>query len=145
MEPVQHNQSHSIHWPFTHPVACKHIHIQLIICSYIVITTGACYHTTVKCESICKVLTPNMSPKHITMGSMTGGWGWGGVCRGGGQCAGDSNLTTCTTPKWSRSESSFVIFADGCKFLPFFKNSPSSSIRLSSPSLCLNCLNAVQC
>ena len=42
--------SHSIHWPFTHPVAYKHI--QLIICSYIVITTGACYHTTVKCERV---------------------------------------------------------------------------------------------
>ena len=84
-----------------------------------------------------------MSPKHIIMGSVTGGGGGGGG--GGGQCAGDSNLTTCTTPKWSWSESSFAIFADGFKFLPFFKNSPSSSIRLSSPSLCLNCLNAVQC
>ena len=34
MELVQHNHIHSIHWPFTHPFACKHIHIQLTIHSY---------------------------------------------------------------------------------------------------------------
>ena len=44
--PVQHNHSHSIHWPLLHPAACKHNHIQLTIHSCIVITTGTCYHTT---------------------------------------------------------------------------------------------------
>ena len=34
MELVQHNHIHSIRWPFTHPFTCKHIHIQLTICSY---------------------------------------------------------------------------------------------------------------
>ena len=33
-ELTQHNHIHSIRWPFTHPFACKHIHIQLIIRSY---------------------------------------------------------------------------------------------------------------
>ena len=33
-EPMQHNHIHSIHWPFTHPFTCKHIHIQLTIHSY---------------------------------------------------------------------------------------------------------------
>ena len=34
MELMQHNHIHSIRWPFTHPFACKHIHIQLTIRSY---------------------------------------------------------------------------------------------------------------
>ena len=33
-ELLQHNHVHSIRWPFTHPFACKHIHIQLTIRSY---------------------------------------------------------------------------------------------------------------
>ena len=31
---MQHNHIHSIHWPFTRPFTCKHIHIQLTIHSY---------------------------------------------------------------------------------------------------------------
>ena len=31
---MQHNHIHSIRWPFTHPFACRHIHIQLTIHSY---------------------------------------------------------------------------------------------------------------
>ena len=45
-EPVQHGHNHSVHWPFAHPLARKHIHIQLTIHSYTVITTGRRYHTT---------------------------------------------------------------------------------------------------
>ena len=33
-ELMQHNHIQSIRWPFTHPFACKHIHIQLTIRSY---------------------------------------------------------------------------------------------------------------